>query len=61
MTWGLNANQCGDCQDAEKCVDRAVMQGAITGCHMMPYKVGHMGGGTIEIHCSNQKPIEKKE
>jgi hypothetical protein len=45
----------GDCVKKDICTDRCVIQGAINAVHMMPVGVGHLGGGSIVINCSNKQ------
>lgn len=44
---------CDACEKKAKCTDRHVIQGAVSGIHLMPFGTGHLGCGTISIICSN--------
>ena len=54
----------GDCVKKDICTDRAVLNGAISAIHQMPFGVGHLGGGSIVLNCSNkqlaQPPVEEE-
>lgn len=64
MSYSLNTPCCnypspnpegqGDCIHKDKCTDRHVIQGAISGIHMMPFGTGHLGGGSITLTCANK-------
>ena len=47
-------NGQGDCTKKDICTDRAVLNGAISAIHQMPFGVGHHGGGQIVLNCSNK-------
>ncbi len=52
MSYSLRI-KCGDCTKKDKCVDRNIISGAISGIHEIGSEKGHLGGGSIEINCSN--------
>lgn len=52
MSYSLNSN-CQACTKREHCTDRHVIEGAICGIHYMPFGIGHLGAGSIDINCSN--------
>ena len=43
---------CNPCVKKADCTDRASISGAIAGIHQMPYGVGHLGSGSIEMNCN---------
>jgi hypothetical protein len=60
MSYSLNC-PCFDCTKKDKCTDRASIAGAISGIHCMPYGVGHLGAGSIDLNCINIEKEEKKD
>jgi len=40
-----------------ECTDQHVLAGAISGIHLMPFGVGHLGAGSITLDCQNTDPI----
>jgi len=64
MSYSLES-KCHQCDLEDKCVDRFIVEGAISGIHNVNgYSVkskqcvarGHLGGGTIKLDCQNFKP-----
>ena len=53
MSYSLDA-PCGTCAKKNKCNDRHFIQGGISGIHdVWPMEKGHLGSGSVEIHCQN--------
>jgi hypothetical protein len=48
------------CLKKDTCTDRHVVQGAISGIHSMPFGVGHLGAGSIELTCRNKTVAEER-
>lgn len=52
MSYSFN-HPCDNCLKRQRCTDRHVVQGAITAIHSMPFEVGHLGAGEINLECQN--------
>jgi len=53
---------CGTCDKKRQCTDGVVVSGAVQGIiHQMPYGVGHLGCGSVELKCQNFTPAPEPE
>lgn len=56
------SNKCNECGKNDKCIDAAIISGAVDSIHMLGSEKGHLGAGTITIECNNSVVLpDKKE
>jgi hypothetical protein len=60
MSYSLNT-KCFTCKKNDKCVDPVVLQNSINTLHALSSDKGHLGGGSIDLNCSNSEQKEEKK
>ncbi len=59
MSYSL-VTKCFECEKANKCIDRYILDNAIGCIHIIGSERGHLGSGSIELDCQNLEQIRKE-
>jgi len=61
MSYSLN-NLCWKCENEDKCTDRQDIENTINNIiHQKSYEEGHMGAGSIILHCQYIETKRKED
>jgi len=52
---------CSDCTSIKECTDHVEIENAICKIHTRNKENGHLGSGSIEIHCQNKITLSVDE
>ena len=60
MSWSIQ-NKCSSCVKHSNCLGTTYISSGIDIAHRVGEKGGHLGAGTVEMHCQNYQAKEDNQ